>query len=1084
MPGDDLPLRLAGALLDVVRPVEAALADEDALGALLLRQGWRPPDGPIPLQAVRTLLAVPEKLPRLVERIDAVQRRSRLDPDDLVELLDSVKALVDGLRSVVGPSGGVGLPAPLDQAAFWQSFPPELVLRLLADYLEVAHPAMYAPLLLSGVIDEVLVPAQDAPWRVDYTRVDWHWENVPELLVDPVKLAGKLYGWGAALDHVKLLSRLERVLLAFGFDAGLHPPHHELLDDFWPPDGPIPVAVRELRVALMTWRDEQGMAEVGLSVLPIPARGANGDPTGLLVAPCGNVALSGDVPIGGPFVLRLRGSLDASPFGLELRPDGVGGHATTAGTAFDLAVALAAAPNRPWTLFGGPDTHRLEVSDLALGLELVGTLDDPELRLALRTTKVELVIDFGDADGFLAKVIGTEPQRFTAAAALRWSSKTGLSFEGTGSFRILVPVDLQLGVVELDSISAGLGVVAGGAALDLGVTGGLMLGPVSAAVQEVGVRVALRPRGEGDPPGMFGDLNLEIGFKPPSGVGLAIDVGVVRGGGFVYFDHARGQYGGVLQLEFAETISLKALGLISTRLPDGSPGFSLVVLVTVEGFTPIQLGMGFTLSGVGGLLGVNRSVDIQTLRGGLKTGTLDSVLFPADPVRNAPAILSTLDSVFPARRDHHVLGPMAIIGWGSPTLLTLKLGLLLEFPDPTRLILLGRLALLLPNPKKPVARIQMDSIGVLDFDKGELSLDATLFDSRLLEFVLTGDMALRISWGAEPQFLLSVGGFNPRFPAPAGLRPLDRLAISLAEGDNPRLRLEAYLAITSNTLQFGSRMELYAEKAGFSVEGHLGFDALVTFVPFGFVVDLSASVALRFGGQVVLSVFLEVTLSGPSPWRAVGSASFQFLLIKASVAFDLEIGGEGPQAPPEPVDVRGLLEAALADPRNWASTLPNGVRPLVSLRDAVGEQAARVHPLAVLTVHQRVAPLNRPISRYGTVRLPSRQQFQLSVSGPDGADLPFAVTPTTDAFARGQYEDLRDDQKLTLPSFESMDCGLRLGRDDIAFPAGSVRDATVGYETWLWDPDIDPEPQRLEEVHMAETLPEARPLTVPAGMRP
>ena len=31
-----------------------------------------------------------------------------------------------------------------------------------------------------------------------------------------------------------------------------------------------------------------------------------------------------------------------------------------------------------------------------------------------------------------------------------------------------------------------------------------------------------------------------------------------------------------------------------------------------------------------------------------------------------------------------------------------------------------------------------------------------------------GDMALRANWGGKPNFVLAIGGFNPRFPAPAG----------------------------------------------------------------------------------------------------------------------------------------------------------------------------------------------------------------------------------------------------------------------------------------------------------------------------
>ena len=130
-------------------------------------------------------------------------------------------------------------------------------------------------------------------------------------------------------------------------------------------------------------------------------------------------------------------------------------------------------------------------------------------------------------------------------------------------------------------------------------------------------------------------------------------------------------------------------------------------------------------------------------------------------------------------------------------------------------------------------RLQVDVLGVIDFDRREAAVDATLVDSRLAQFALTGDMALRMSWGAQPSFLLAVGGFHPRFAAPPGFPALERVAVALASGDNPKLRLEAYLALTSNTVQFGARVDLAARAGSFSIAGFLSFDALVTLAPLG-----------------------------------------------------------------------------------------------------------------------------------------------------------------------------------------------------------------------------------------------------------
>ena len=85
--------------------------------------------------------------------------------------------------------------------------------------------------------------------------------------------------------------------------------------------------------------------------------------------------------------------------------------------------------------------------------------------------------------------------------------------------------------------------------------------------------------------------------------------------------------------------------------------------------------MGWRLTGIGGLLGIHRTVDQDAVRAGLKNHTLESILFPKDPVRNAPTIIAALDRVFPVRRGSYLFGLMVQLQWGVPvTLITVDLG--------------------------------------------------------------------------------------------------------------------------------------------------------------------------------------------------------------------------------------------------------------------------------------------------------------------------------------------------------------------------------------------------------------------------
>jgi hypothetical protein len=93
------------------------------------------------------------------------------------------------------------------------------------------------------------------------------------------------------------------------------------------------------------------------------------------------------------------------------------------------------------------------------------------------------------------------------------------------------------------------------------------------------------------------------------------------------------------------------------------------------------------------------------------------------------------------------------------------------------------------------------------------------------------------------------------------------------------------------------------------------------------------------------------------------------LFFKVSIRFDHRFGQEEPPALPEPIDVLRLLAEALGDRRNWSSALPQSEPAIVSLRDSATTATQRVHPLAQLTVRQRVVPLNRPVTRFGNAPL-------------------------------------------------------------------------------------------------------------------
>ena len=174
---------------------------------------------------------------------------------------------------------------------------------------------------------------------------------------------------------------------------------------------------------------------------------------------------------------------------------------------------------------------------------------------------------------------------------------TEFELGGRAELKVSKTIGRRIGPVTIDVLQLALATSDSGVSLTAGLNVSVKIGPVVLIVDQIGVRAAVTPG-----PGSLGSADLTIRPVPPSGIGLEVKAPGVVGGGFLRFDFEKHEYSGVLQLEIAEKISVKAIGLLTTRLPDGSKGFSLVLIIFVEGFTPIQLGFGFALTGIGGLL--------------------------------------------------------------------------------------------------------------------------------------------------------------------------------------------------------------------------------------------------------------------------------------------------------------------------------------------------------------------------------------------------------------------------------------------------------------------------------------------------
>jgi Family of unknown function (DUF6603) len=630
--------------------------------------------------------------------------------------------------------------------------------------------------------------------------------------------------------------------------------------------------------------------------------------------------------------------------------------------------------------------------------------------------------------------------------------------ESTGpGVSLRIPIGKSLGPLTVNDVQVRVGVEGSdddrAYLLEAASSLSTKLGPISARIDRIGVRVAVRLPDDPNETNL-GFCDLDVGPKLPDGVGLAIDAkGVLTGGGFLYRDPALRLYAGVMQLTLHERITLTAFGLIATTLPDGSPGYSLIVFITAEGFRPIPIGMACTLRGIGGIVAINRTFSEEAMREGLKNNTLGTLLFPRDPIRNAPEIIRNLATTFPARPGSYLFGVLAKIGWFSPTLVLLELALIFEFGARRRLIALGRISALLPSRDNDLVRLNLDAMGVIDFDEGTAAIDAVLVDSRLAhKYALTGGMALRARWTAGPGtgFVIAVGGLNPRFMPPTGFPQLDRITIALSAGNNPRLTCAAYFAITSNTIQFGARAQLYAGAYGFTLEGDVGFDVLVQLAPFHFLADFHASIQLKRGSRNLFKVSLAGELEGPRPLRVSGKASFEILWCDFTVRFDKTlVEGEKPPLPPA-VDVLAELRRALKAAESWSTRGAANRQHGVTLRALPPGAGLVLDPLGNLMVKQSVVPFNTDsdIDTFGGAPVAGARRFK--VEALLNGQLVHA-DPVKDQFIPAQFFEMTDEEKLASPSFQDRGAGLVFGSNAWTFDEAQTVPAPLTYKSYVID---------------------------------
>ncbi len=540
-----------------------------------------------------------------------------------------------------------------------------------------------------------------------------------------------------------------------------------------------------------------------------------------------------------------------------------------------------------------------------------------------------------------------------------------------------------------------------------------------------------------------------IGLLPPTGVGLLLELPAVSGGGFLDFTGGpNDRYGGVLTLTIGPPRGLSRVTVTAFGIHElaGSPTDAdrphTVVLVIGASFRPgVALGYGIFWIGAGGIVGIDRFANTDALRERLTSGAVGNILFAEDPVRNAPILLGDLGTLFPAKTGYHVIGLTAQLGWiplEDDYLVRLALGVIVELDAssrPTKAIVLGSLLITIPKHEK-FLDVQIDAVGVFDFQRHTLEIDATIRRGTVMGlFKITGDGGVRTSWGDTPYLMATVGGFHPKFhPEPAVFPKLNRILITVDKEHLPKgveLSASGYMALTSNTIQFGAEFTASIKAGNWKIEGSIGGDALIR-MPFYFDITIKGGVHVKYRGHNLIGVKFKGGLAGPSPLVLRGEVCISLLFFDAcwSDSFTLGDSGALPQA------AIASLVPVLADELSLAANLSvsQDDDKLVLLRPPDDGGRVILSPLGVATWSQRRVPLGLTIETFEDGKLDDPQRLEVHAAVP--------TTPFLEWFSPGSFVDLSEAEEMALPAFEQHQSGLTVSLPSPPRSAGTPIDVT------------------------------------------
>lgn len=181
------------------------------------------------------------------------------------------------------------------------------------------------------------------------------------------------------------------------------------------------------------------------------------------------------------------------------------------------------------------------------------------------------------------------------------------------------------------------------------------------------------------------------------------------------------------------------------------------------------------------------------------------------------------------------------------------------------------------------------SLGILRIE-AQLTSNSWLFDSSCR---LTGGFALAVWFAGEHggDFVLSIGGYHPRFPVPAYYPIVPRVGLNMQVG-SLAVKGEAYLAVTPALIMGGGKLEASFTADRIAASFTLYMDFIVQWEPLHYTMNAGIAIHVTYDlgiTPLAMSLVVDLHVEGP-PFH--GSANINLGVVSFTLSF-----GEASEVP-------------------------------------------------------------------------------------------------------------------------------------------------------------------------------------------